>query len=89
MTLKEIFFLLFWSFQFLAFSSVISFSSSSFQAQQERELRQMKIELEEMKKQKVKMIRKMKDDTSSRKVTDARKERCVCVCLLISDSLAI
>ena len=49
----------------------------------------MKIELEEMKKQKVKMIRKMKDDTSSRKVTDARKERCVCVCLLISDSLAI
>ena len=35
----------------------------------------MKIELEEMKKQKVKMIRKMKDDTSSRKITDARKER--------------
>lgn len=37
----------------------------------------MKIELEEMKKQKVKMIRKMKDDTSSRKITDARKERYV------------
>lgn len=48
-------------------------------AQQERELRQMKFELEEMKKQKVKMIRKMKEDTSIRKVTDARKERYMCV----------
>ena len=59
--------------------SILSIFVVSLKAQQERELRQMKFELEEMKKQKVKMIRKMKEDTSIRKVTDARKERYMCV----------
>ena len=39
----------------------------------------MKLELEELKKQKVKMMRKVREDTSLRKITDARKERCVLV----------
>ena len=37
----------------------------------------MKVELEEMKKQKVKMMRKVREDTNLRKITDARRERWV------------
>ena len=37
----------------------------------------MKLELEELKKQKVKMMRKVREDTNLRKINDARRERCV------------